>query len=128
MPLSYNQTLIDERRELKPKECDMKKKIGYLESLIKSNTGDSSKSFALVVSVLMGVIIGLVVCIALLYDLFSDGVVSMDLQDLGIFLLCSGGYILSSSGSKILTERFEKKKKCITEDESGAEEENNNEE
>lgn len=48
----------------------------------------------------MGIVIGLVICFVLVYDVTYDGKVDTDLGDLGIFLLCGGGYILGSGVPK----------------------------
>jgi hypothetical protein len=48
----------------------------------------------------MGIIIGLVICFVLIYDVTYDGKVDTNLTDMGIFLLCSGGYILGSGAPK----------------------------
>lgn len=48
----------------------------------------------------MGIIIGLVICFVLIYDVTYDGKVDTNLTDMGIFLLCSGGYIMGSGVPK----------------------------
>lgn len=45
----------------------------YFRSLVKSGTLDSSKSFALLLSVIIGAIIGLVVCFCLIWDVVTKG-------------------------------------------------------
>lgn len=81
------------------------KVIEYIKSLIKANTLDSSKSFALVLSVLVGALIGLCVCFCLIYDVCSNGFVKTDLGSLGIFLLCVGGFMAGGGLNKAVAER-----------------------
>ena len=56
----------------------------------------SVNNITLLASALMGVIMGLVICFVLIYDVTYDGKVDTNLTDMGIFLLCSGGYIMGS--------------------------------
>lgn len=83
--------------------------IEYIKSLIKANTLDSSKSFALVLSVLVGALIGLCVCFCLIWDVCGNGYVKTDLDSLGIFLLCVGGFMAGGGVNKALAERTKKK-------------------
>jgi len=82
------------------------KVIEYIKSLIKANTLDSSKSFALVLSVLVGALIGLCVCFCLIYDVCSNGYLKTDLDSLGIFLLCAGGFMAGGGLNKAVSERI----------------------
>lgn len=78
---------------------------GYLKSLIRANTYDSSKSFALVLSVLVGALIGLCVCFCLVWDVCSNGHLDTDLEGLGIFLLCVGAFMAGGGVNKAISER-----------------------
>lgn len=78
--------------------------IEYIKSLIKANTLDSSKSFALVLSVFVGALIGLCVCFCLIWDVCGNGFIKTDLQSLGIFLLCAGGFMAGGGASKVLAD------------------------
>jgi len=80
--------------------------IQYLKSLIKVGTGESSKAFSLVLSAIIGAIIGLCVCFVLIYDTLDDGYIKTDLNELGIFLLCTGVYMVGGSASKVISEGF----------------------
>lgn len=86
------------------------KVIEYIKSLIKANTLDSSKSFALVLSVLVGALIGICVCFCLIYDVCSNGYLKTDLDSLGIFLLCAGGFMAGGGINKAMSERIKTKK------------------
>ena len=73
--------------------------MGLLKNIkasIDDKSSMSTNSITLLASALMGVIIGLVLCFVLVYDVTYDGKVDTDLGDMGIFLLCSGGYIIGS--------------------------------
>lgn len=54
----------------------------YFRSLVKSGTLDSSKSFALLLSVIIGAIIGLVVCFCLIWDVVTNGYIKTNLNEL----------------------------------------------
>lgn len=77
----------------------------YLKSLIKENTLDSSKSFALVLSILIGALVGLSVCFCLIWDVCTNGYVKTDLDALGLFMLCIGGFMAGGGINKAISER-----------------------
>lgn len=81
--------------------------FSYLGSLVKNDTGNSSKSFTLVLSAIISFIAGLTMCTVIAYDGFKDGVIDTDLEKAGIFMLCMGGYMAGSSVSKIFGDRAE---------------------
>lgn len=85
--------------------------IEYIKSLIKANTLDSSKSFALVLSVSVGALMGLCVCFCLVWDVCLNGYIKTDLDALGIFLLCIGGYMAGGGINKALSEKSNRKQK-----------------
>ena len=59
----------------------------YLASLIKNDTGNSSKSFTLVLSAIISFIAGLTICGILIYDAYCNGYIKTDLEKAGIFML-----------------------------------------
>lgn len=67
-----------------------------IKNSIDDKSSMSVNSITLLVSAMMGVIVGLVLCFVLIWDVVYDGKVDTPLDDLGIFLLCSGGYIMGS--------------------------------
>lgn len=86
-------------------------KIGiteYLKSLIKANSLDSSKSFALVLSSIVGALIGFCVCFCLVWDVCTNGYLKTDLDALGLFMLCIGGFMAGGGINKALSERKKK--------------------
>ena len=74
--------------------------IKNIKASIDDKSSMSVNNITLLVSALMGVIMGLVICFVLIYDVTYDGKVDTDLSDMGIFLLCSGAYILGSGVPK----------------------------
>jgi len=81
--------------------------MGLLKNIKTSIDDKSSMSVAsitMLASAIMGVIIGFVICFVLVYDVTYDGKVDTNLTDLGIFLLCSGGYILGSGAPKAFVD------------------------
>ena len=77
----------------------------YMKSLIETDTGNSSKSFTLVLSAIISFISGLVICFVITYDVITNGFVKTDLEATGIFMLCMGGYMAGGSVSKIFGDR-----------------------
>lgn len=80
----------------------------YLKSLIKANSLDSSKSFALVLSSIVGALIGLCVCFCLVWDVCANGHLETDLDSLGLFMLCIGGFMAGGGLNKAIGERRRK--------------------
>jgi len=83
--------------------------IGYLKSLAETNSGQSSKAFAVLASTLISFLMGLTLCFAIGYDVYTDGVIDSDMQDMGILMLCMGGFVGGSSVSKIFGDQAEGK-------------------
>jgi hypothetical protein len=81
----------------------------YLASLIRNDTGNSSKSFALVMSTIMSFIVAMVMCGILVYDVYCNGYIKTNLEDAGIFMLCVGSCVAASGVPKIFGERARKK-------------------
>lgn len=81
----------------------------FLGSLVRNNTGNSSKSFGLVISAIVGAFMGIAVTICLIWDVAVDGIVNTDLSDLGVFVLCVGAYTFGSGANKMLSEIGEDK-------------------
>ena len=77
----------------------------YLKSLIRANSFDSSKSFALVLSVLVGALIGLCVCFCLVWDVCSNGHLVRYVEGWGLLLLCTGAFMAGGGVNKALSER-----------------------
>ena len=80
----------------------------YLKSLIKADTLDSSKSFALVLSSLVGALTGLCVCFCLVWDVCANGHLETDLDSLGLFMLFIGGFMAGGGLNKAIGERRRK--------------------
>jgi len=81
--------------------------VKYLGSLIKNDTGNSSKSFALVSSTLLSFIVGIVMVSVIAYDGFRDGIIDTDLERAGIFMICVGSCVAASGVPKIFGDRSE---------------------
>lgn len=79
--------------------------ISYMASLIKAGTFDSSKSFSLVLSAIVGALIGLCVCFCIIYDVCKNSCIKTDLDSLGVFMLCVGGYMAGGGLSKVISEK-----------------------
>ncbi len=77
----------------------------YLRSLVRAGSLDSSKSFALVLSSIVGALAGLCVCFCLVWDVCTNGYLKTDLDALGLFMLCIGGFMAGGGINKVLSER-----------------------
>ena len=76
----------------------------YLRSLVRAGSLDSSKSFALVLSSVVGALVGLCVCFCLVWDVCVNGHLETDLDSLGLFMLCVGGYMAGGGINKALSD------------------------
>ena len=83
--------------------------LKYLKSLIKTNSEDSSKNFSLILSTLSGVVISLCVSFCLVWDVCSNDYIKTDLDQLGLFILCVGGYMIGGGVNKAV-ETMNKRK------------------
>ena len=85
----------------------MSKGTGFFASIGKSvddNSTLSVNSITLLISAIIGSIIGLTMCFVLIYDVVTNGYLKTDLIDAGFFLLSSGGYILGSGVPKTIVD------------------------
>jgi len=83
--------------------------LSYFKSLVQNNTGHSSKSFGLVISAIVGALMGIAVTVCLIWDVAVDGMINTNLGDLGVFVLCIGAYTFGSGANKMLSEIGEDK-------------------
>ena len=81
--------------------------IQYLKSLSGSKTGNSVKSFSLLMSVIIGALLALGVLFVIVYDVIYDGMVNTNLYHLTFFLIGIGCYVGGSGVPKIFGEKFE---------------------
>lgn len=92
------------------KKCNGKFSItGYFKSLVNSGTKDSSRSFSLVLSAIIGALIGLTICFCLIYDTCNNGYIETDLNDLAWFLLSTGCFMFGGGINEVLADRNDKK-------------------
>ena len=70
------------------------------------NTGDSSKSFVLLLTCAVGALVGLCVCFCLVWDVCTNGYLKTDMDSLGLFVLCVGGFMAGGGVNKVLGERL----------------------
>ena len=76
-----------------------------LKSLIDLNSKHSSNIFSLVVSVLTGGLIAIIICFCLIWDVVTNNYIKSNLAELGLFLLCVGGYIAGSGINKAILDK-----------------------
>ena len=87
--------------------------IKYLGSLIKNDTGNSSKSFALVMSTIVSFLTSLVICGILVYDVYCNGFIKTDLEALGIFIICVYSGNAASGVPKIFGDKYLSRAKML---------------
>jgi hypothetical protein len=94
--------------------------MGFFRN-VKTSIDDQSSinvnNISLLVSSLIGFLLGLVMCFVLVYDVVTNGYIKTDLTDAGIFLLCSGGYIAGSGIPKTIVDSRLKTKAGIANEE-----------
>lgn len=81
----------------------------YLKSLIRNDTGDSSKSFFLVSVTIAGCGLLAACGIALLYDILRDGTMDMDLAALAALVGAVTTVFASAGVTKAMSERNHEK-------------------
>ena len=74
--------------------------IRNIKASIDDKSSMSVNSITLLASALMGVVVGLVMCFVLIYDVTYDGKVDTDMGDMAMLLMSSGIYILGSGVPK----------------------------
>ena len=93
--------------------------MGFFRN-VKTSIDDQStinvNNISLLVSSIIGFLLGLVMCFVLVYDVITNGYIKTDLTDAGIFLLCSGGYIAGSGIPKTIVDSRLKLKAGIAND------------
>ena len=85
--------------------------LNYMKTLLDVKSPNSSKSFTLVLSAIVGAFIGLTICFVIIYDVITNGYVKTDLTDAGIFLLCDGGYMAGAGITKAIVDRRERRRR-----------------
>lgn len=78
----------------------------FWRSLVSINGSDSSKNFTLIVSAIVSAIVGVCVCFVLCWDVVHNGYVKTDMESMGIFMLCMGGYLAGGSVTKLMSVRI----------------------
>jgi len=78
--------------------------IRNIKNSIDDKSSMSVGSITLLMSAMIGAIIGLVVCFVLIWDVTTNGYIKTDLLDLGIFLMSGGAYIAGSGIPKTVVD------------------------
>lgn len=81
--------------------------MSYLKSLIKSDTGDSSKSFFLVMVTIVGFILLLIVGFVMVYDVIVSGMVMTDLYGLATVIASVTSLFGAAGLCKVVSEKNE---------------------
>lgn len=80
----------------------------YLRSLSRNNSGDSSKSFALVLSVIVGSLWLVGLLVILFVDLFTSYTITLDMAAMAALVTAIGGTIAAIYFGKVKSEVNEK--------------------
>ena len=73
--------------------------------LLEIKGGAAKYFYGIGIGAVISFIVGLVICFVISYDVLSNGYVKTDLESMGIFMLCVGGYMAGSGIPKIFGER-----------------------
>lgn len=87
----------------------MKSVITYLQQLIKSDSGVSSKSFFLVAVTLIGCFLLIVVGFVLIFEVCKQGTITTDLTGLAAFIGAVASLFATAGVTKAWSEANEKK-------------------
>jgi predicted membrane channel-forming protein YqfA (hemolysin III family) len=75
----------------------LKSIIAYLGTFPKIMSENSTKLFALLISAITGsILVAIVIPFILIYDVITNGHVETNLTDMGVFILCTGGFIFGA--------------------------------
>lgn len=77
----------------------------FWASLISTNGQISSNNFTLILSAIVSSVVGICVCFVLCWDVVHNNYVKTDMESMGIFMLCMGGYLAGGSVSKVFQMR-----------------------
>ena len=78
--------------------------LNNIKASIEDNSSMRVGGVSLLISSFLGFLLGLTMCFVLAYDVTTNGYVKTDLTELGIFLICSGGYIVGSGIPKTIVD------------------------
>lgn len=82
-------------------------KVSLLMSLIKNNTGVSSKNFFLVMVTLVGILLLLIVAFVLIWEVIQNGTIQTDMQGLAMFVGSITSLFTAAGLTKALGEKNE---------------------
>ena len=84
--------------------------FNYLKSLVRTNSGHSSKSFFLVSVTLVGIFILIIIGGVMIYDVAQDGEISTDLTGLATIIGAVTTLFTSAGLCKVYSEKNENKR------------------
>ena len=79
--------------------------MGFWKILISDNEALNSKNFALIVSSVVSAIVGICVCFVICWDVIHNNYIKTDMENMGVFMLCMGGYLAGGSVTKVFQGR-----------------------
>lgn len=83
--------------------------LKYFKLLIQVNSGHSSKAFFLVSVTLVGILMLLVVCFVLIWEVLTTGTIKTDLMGLSTFVGSIAGLFVTAGITKTIGEHGEHK-------------------
>lgn len=92
------------------------KLIEYFDKIITNNTGKSSKTFGMVVTIIMSSMVMFIICIVLIVDLFTNYKVETDLYGIASLIASIGGLLVATIYGKVQGEKYERKQLSNEED------------
>lgn len=94
----------------------MNKILDYFTKLVKVNSGHSSKAFFLVSVTLIGLLMLLVVCFILVWEVITYGTIKTDLMGLSAFVGSVASLFVTAGLTKTIGERGEHRQELKTEE------------
>ena len=79
--------------------------MGFWKLLMSNNETLSSKNFTLIVSTVVSAIVGICVCFVICWDVIHNNYIKTDMENMGVFMLCMGGYLAGGSVTKVFQGR-----------------------
>ena len=79
--------------------------MGFWKLLMSNNEALSSKNFTLIVSTVVSAIVGICVCFVICWDVIHNNYIKTDMENMGVFMLCMGGYLAGGSVTKVFQGR-----------------------
>ena len=86
--------------------------MSWFKDLVQNGSGVSSKSFFIVMIVILGCLLLLTIVFAIIFDVIKNGTITIDLSGLAIFMGSITALFGAGGLTKCLGERNERNEQC----------------